>query len=373
MEEIEGWELSRLLGARASRVVLIRRPGELRRSGRSGPRSCGARSSTTTTATTSWTTRRSRTPSTTTCCASCALEEEHPELRTPDSPTQRVGGRPLERFGRCATRADALAGQRPRRGGAARVAQRVRNLLAEAELEDRRSVRDRAEDRRPGGLARVRERRVRARRDARRRRGGGGRHPNLRTIGDIPLSIGPRQAPPRLVEVRGEVYLPLADFARLNEEQAAEGLQTFANPRNSAAGSIRQLEPGAAPLAAAVDLVLRLGRGGARPQRPPEALEWLGDHGFKVNRDVGLHDSLAWSRPRTGKSGASGSTTRSTASWSRSTTSSCSSAGRRGTRAPLGDRLQVLAHDGRHEAQADRGQRRTDREHGALACSIPWW
>ena len=64
---------------------------------------------------------------------------------------------------------------------------------------------------------------------------------NLKTIGEIPQEIGP-DAPP-LVEVRGEVYLPLAGFARLNEEQAAAGQKTYANPRNSAAGSLRQLNP----------------------------------------------------------------------------------------------------------------------------------
>ena len=63
---------------------------------------------------------------------------------------------------------------------------------------------------------------------------------NLRTIGAIPLRV--EDAPP-LLEVRGEIYLPLAAFARLNEQRAAAGEPTFMNPRNSAAGSIRQLDP----------------------------------------------------------------------------------------------------------------------------------
>ena len=63
---------------------------------------------------------------------------------------------------------------------------------------------------------------------------------NLRTIGAIPLRV--EDAPP-LLEVRGEVYLPIAAFARLNEQRAEAGEPTFANPRNSAAGSIRQLDP----------------------------------------------------------------------------------------------------------------------------------
>src|SRR4029453_17533979 len=63
---------------------------------------------------------------------------------------------------------------------------------------------------------------------------------NLRTIGAIPLRT--RDAPP-LVEVRGEVYLPLAGFTELNERRAEAVEPTFANPRNAAAGSIRQLNP----------------------------------------------------------------------------------------------------------------------------------
>ena len=63
---------------------------------------------------------------------------------------------------------------------------------------------------------------------------------NLRTVGAIPLRID--DAPP-LVEVRGEVYMSLPDFQALNERRAAQGLSTFMNPRNSAAGTIRQLDP----------------------------------------------------------------------------------------------------------------------------------
>ena len=62
---------------------------------------------------------------------------------------------------------------------------------------------------------------------------------------------------PRLLEVRGEVYMSLADFAALNERRAAAGLSTFMNPRNSAAGTIRQLDPRLSRRAPAVDVVLR--------------------------------------------------------------------------------------------------------------------
>ena len=65
---------------------------------------------------------------------------------------------------------------------------------------------------------------------------------NIRTIGSIPLRLDDPD-PPAFVEVRGEVYMSLTDFAKLNERRAEAGLSTFMNPRNSAAGTIRQLDP----------------------------------------------------------------------------------------------------------------------------------
>src|SRR6201747_2574073 len=65
---------------------------------------------------------------------------------------------------------------------------------------------------------------------------------NLRTIGQLPLRLEMAD-PPALLEVRGEVYMSLPDFAALNERRAEAGLSTFMNPRNSAAGTIRQLDP----------------------------------------------------------------------------------------------------------------------------------
>lgn len=107
---------------------------------------------------------------------------------------------------------------------------------------------------------------------------------NLRTIGQIPLRID--GAPPRL-EVRGEVYMSLDDFAQLNERRAEHGLSTFMNPRNSAAGTIRQLDPRLArerPLSmwcygiGVVD--------GLEFAQHSEALAWLREHGFRVNGDI---------------------------------------------------------------------------------------
>ncbi|MEQ9337688.1 MAG: NAD-dependent DNA ligase LigA [Miltoncostaeaceae bacterium] len=119
---------------------------------------------------------------------------------------------------------------------------------------------------------------------------------NLRTIAGIPSALAGAAGarPPALVEVRGEVYLPLAAFADLNERRARAGERTFVNPRNSAAGSLRQLdvaEVARRPLAiwcygfgAVVGLVLG---------RHWDALGWLREAGFPVSPEVTLHEDLA--------------------------------------------------------------------------------
>ena len=142
---------------------------------------------------------------------------------------------------------------------------------------------------------------------------------NLRTIGRSRCRCRrTANGRPALLEVRGEVYLPLADFARLNEQRAAAGESTFANPRNSAAGSIRQLDP---KLAATRPLSIWCYGIGASEgldlQTHHESLEWLRAHGFKVNRDVELHDdfSAVVAACRAWEERASTSTSRSTA-WS---------------------------------------------------------
>ena len=112
---------------------------------------------------------------------------------------------------------------------------------------------------------------------------------NLRTIPSIPLRID--DAPP-VIEVRGELYMSLPDFAALNERRAEAGLPTFMNPRNSAAGTIRQLDP---KLAAERPLSMwAYGVGitdGVTFATHYEGLTWLREHGFRVNADVKLLDS----------------------------------------------------------------------------------
>ena len=111
---------------------------------------------------------------------------------------------------------------------------------------------------------------------------------NLRTIRTIPLKVA--DAPP-VFEVRGEVYMSLPDFAALNERRASQGLSTFMNPRNAAAGTIRQLDP---KLAAERPLSLwcyGLGRvDGVRFERHSQGLEWLRERDFPVNEDIAVLD-----------------------------------------------------------------------------------
>jgi DNA ligase (NAD+) len=171
------------------------------------------------------------------------LERQHPELVTPDSPTQRVGAEPSEQFDKVrhlapmysldnAFDADELRGWQRRN---ARIAAEVEEGGYVAELKiDGAAVSLLYED---GLLVR----------GATRGNGfiGEGVTPNLRTIRDIPLRLrDDGDVPfPRRFEIRGEVYMTLSGFERLNERRAAEEMATFANPRNAAAGSLRQLDP----------------------------------------------------------------------------------------------------------------------------------
>jgi DNA ligase (NAD+) len=220
------------------------------------------------------------------------LEAENEELRTPDSPTQRVGGQPLDRFEEVPHLQPmlSLANARNEEELAAWVVRSERYLARQGvEMGDVHFVTEPKID----GLAisLVYEDGVLVR-GATRGNGEVGEDvtQNLRTIRAIPLRV--EDAPP-LLEVRGEIYLPLSAFARLNEQRAAAGEPTFMNPRNSAAGSIRQLDPA---LAASRPLSMWCyGVGaveGLEFHTHHEWLDWLRDHGFRVNRDVEVHDTV---------------------------------------------------------------------------------
>jgi DNA ligase (NAD+) len=220
------------------------------------------------------------------------IEAEHPELRSPDSPTQRVGAEPLDKFEEVPHLQPmlSLANARNEEELAAWVVRSERYLARQGvEMGDVRFVTEPKID----GLAisLVYEDGVLVR-GATRGNGEVGEDvtQNLRTIGAIPLRV--EDAPP-LLEVRGEIYLPLAAFARLNEQRAQAGEPTFMNPRNSAAGSIRQLDPA---LAASRPLSMwTYGIGevdGLEFDTHHEWLDWLRDHGFRVNADVEVHDTV---------------------------------------------------------------------------------
>jgi len=237
-----------------------------------------------------------------------ALEAAHPALVTADSPTQRIGAAPVGSLQKVRHEEAMLSLANARTEEELRAwVQRMRNHLAREGIEEpgfsfvcepkidglaislvyRDGVLERGATRGDGEV------------------GEDVTH-NLRTIGGIPLSI---EGAPPLLEVRGEIYMSLADFAALNERRAAAGESTFMNPRNSAAGTIRQLDP-----RLTAQRPLSFWAYGARASEGLtfagqwEALEWLRERGFPVNRDIALLDSedevvarcLSWQERRGG-------------------------------------------------------------------------
>ncbi|HWE33188.1 MAG TPA: NAD-dependent DNA ligase LigA [Solirubrobacteraceae bacterium] len=222
-----------------------------------------------------------------------AIEAEHPELVTPDSPTQRTGGEPVSDLVkvRHPDRMLSLANARSA-DELHQWVQRMRNHLSREGIEDP-AFEFVVEPKIDGLAISLLYRDGTFERGATRGNGEVGEDVshNLRTIGSIPLRL-PVDDPPALIEVRGEVYMSLPDFAKLNERRAERGLSTFMNPRNSAAGTIRQLDPKLAadrPLsfwAYAVGVTDGIGF-----ESHYGSLEWLRAHGFPVHPDVKLLDS----------------------------------------------------------------------------------
>jgi DNA ligase (NAD+) len=221
-----------------------------------------------------------------------AIETAHPELLTPDSPTQRVGAPPLERFEQVEHAEQMLSLANARNEEELRAWEtRIRNHFKRLDI-GAAEFSYTTEPKIDGlAISLTYENGVFARGATR----GDGRigedvTQNLRTIGAIPLRI---EDAPELIEVRGEVYLPIADFKALNERRAEAGEATFANPRNSAAGSIRQLDPSLAaerPLS-----VWCYGIGAVRGldlATHSEEVAWLGERGFKVNPDTAHHEGV---------------------------------------------------------------------------------
>ena len=217
-----------------------------------------------------------------------ALEASHPELVTPDSPTQRVGAEPVDHLRKVTHLAPmySLANARSEEDLRAWVT-RMRAHLAREGISDP-AFEFVAEPKIDGLAISLLYRDGVLEWGATRGNGEIGEDVthNLRTIRSIPLRVD--DAPP-LIEVRGEVYMSLPDFAALNERRAEAGLSTFMNPRNSAAGTIRQLDPA---LAAERPLSMWCYGVGAVEgisfATHWEALTWLREHGFRINGDVQL-------------------------------------------------------------------------------------
>ena len=211
-----------------------------------------------------------------------ALEEKHPELVVPDSPTQRVGGAPAAGFTKVAhlvpmgslekvTTADALekwAGDvRKRLGTEEPVA-----FVVEPKIDG-------------SAISLLYENGVFVRGAT---RGDGQRGEdvtqNLRTVSAVPLRIRADGDVPPLLEVRGEIYFPLSGFARFNDAQVAAGKKPAPNPRNAAAGSLRQLNPAVTAERPLSLFVYGVGaREGELPGTQAGVLDWLREHGFRTN------------------------------------------------------------------------------------------
>ncbi|MBI2324076.1 MAG: NAD-dependent DNA ligase LigA [Chloroflexi bacterium] len=174
------------------------------------------------------------------------LETEHPELVTPDSPTQRVGAPPSERFRPVRHVAPMLSlGNAFDAGEVRAFDQRVRKLLGRTEpIEHATSGIDYVCELKIDGLA-VNLTYVDGRLVEGATRGDGtvGEDitANLRTIKAVPLAL--RERTKGRIDVRGEVYLPVRSFEATNRERAERGEPLFANPRNAAAGAVRQVDP----------------------------------------------------------------------------------------------------------------------------------
>jgi DNA ligase (NAD+) len=216
-----------------------------------------------------------------------ALEEAHPELVTPDSPTQRVGAAPLDAFetvrhslpmlslNKATSEAEFLDFHR-----------RVRELSGLKEEEIQYAV----EPKFDGLAVELVYRDGVFQQGSTRGDGVVGEDVtlNLRTVKSIPLRLLGRSVP-RLIEVRGEVIMTKEDFARLNRDREASGQPLFANPRNAAAGSVRQLDPritSGRPLS-----LFAYGTGrveGENLARHWDSLQRLKDLGFRISEDARL-------------------------------------------------------------------------------------
>ncbi|MCL6556837.1 MAG: NAD-dependent DNA ligase LigA [Burkholderiales bacterium] len=227
-----------------------------------------------------------------------ALEARYPELVTPDSPTQRVGGAPAAEFREIRHRVPMLSLNNAfTEEDVANFDRRVREGLGLERVEYN------CEPKFDGlAISLVYENGVLAS-GATRGDGTTGEDvtANVRTIAAIPLRLYATH-PPRLLEVRGEVLMLRRDFEQLNREQREKGEKEFANPRNAAAGSLRQLDPKITASRRLTFFAYALGavEGVRLPRTQSEVLDWLSSLHFPVTKDRrvvrGLDGLLAYYR-----------------------------------------------------------------------------
>ncbi|KPK10901.1 MAG: aromatic ring-opening dioxygenase LigA [Acidithiobacillales bacterium SG8_45] len=219
-----------------------------------------------------------------------ALEQTHPELITPDSPTQRVGAAPLDKFREVKHEVPMLS---------------LGNAFSDDEVRDfDRRARERlgtdkihysAEPKLDGlAISLVYEDGL-LKRAATRGDGYTGEDvtQNVRTIDSVPLKlIG--KGYPHLLEVRGEVFMSKAGFAELNERQRKQGDKTFANPRNAAAGSLRQLDSRITATRPLEMYCYGIGKveGGKLPTTHSKILSVLRDWGIRINPEASVLKSI---------------------------------------------------------------------------------
>ncbi len=217
-----------------------------------------------------------------------AIEAEHPELVTPDSPTQRTGGEPVSDLVKVRHPQPMLSLANARSADELRAwIARMRNHLAREGIEDP-DFEYVVEPKIDGLAISLIYRNGLFERGATRGNGEIGEDVthNLRTIPGIPLKLDMAN-PPAMVEVRGEAYMSLPDFTKLNERRAEAGLSTFMNPRNSAAGTIRQLDPRLAADRPLSFWAYAIGATeGISFDAHWDALAWLREHRFPVHPDV---------------------------------------------------------------------------------------
>lgn len=225
-----------------------------------------------------------------------AIEAEHPDLVTPDSPTQRVGAQPSEKFESHRHLQPMLSLANARGQDELHEWNRRLQTVLDQEGMGGQQVHYVVEPKIDGLAVSLTYEDGRLVTGATRGDGEVGEDvtSNIRTIKAVPLVMRPDiGTPPARVEVRGEVYLPLEAFAQFNEARAAEGQPTFANPRNAAAGSLRQLDPrltAERPLSAWFYAVGA--SDGLQLDSQHQVLTWLREAGFPVNPLIQVYSGI---------------------------------------------------------------------------------